>query len=76
MKLKSWQKNPLTGLQDKFWIFLDILSELGGTYIPLWSEPSTKRTGRRDPDIKPRQYELDDHKYGMDPKTGTIWRRA
>ena len=34
-----------------------------------------RAAGRRDPGKHPRAYALDDKKYGMDPKTGAIWRR-
>ena len=44
--------------------------------MPLVEDPVFKpRTGRRDADKKPRFYELDPKKYGMDPRTGSIWRR-
>lgn len=52
---------PFSG-QNKLWIFLDWLHDLGGQFHPLWEEPSTKRTGRRDPDKRARQYELGYHK--------------
>lgn len=64
--------SPLIGQN----IWLSWLRDLGGTFNPVHNldEPKVP-TGRRDPDKKPRRYELDDEKYGMDPKTGTIWRR-
>jgi hypothetical protein len=59
-----------------FHVWLSWLRDLGGTFVPYHNLDEPKPpTGRRDPDTKPRQYELDDKKYGMDPKTGTIWRR-
>lgn len=59
-----------------FHIWLSWLRDLGGTFEPLRDLSEKKPpTGRRNPDIKPGQYDLDDKKYGMDPKTGAIWRR-
>ena len=59
-----------------FEIWRGWLADLGGTFHPVVNLDEPKPpTGRRDPDRKPRQYELDDTKYGMDPRTGTIWRR-
>ena len=59
-----------------FHIWLTWLRELGGTYEPIRDLDEKKPyTGRRLEDKKPRQYELDDKKYGMDPTTGAIWRR-
>ena len=34
------------------------LADLGGSCPEVSEPPSQKRTGRRDPDTKPRQYEL------------------
>ena len=66
-------------MRDKnlFHIWLGWLHDLGGQYFPIHNlaEPKVP-TGRRDPDRKPRTYELDNEKYGIDPNTGTIWRRA
>ena len=59
-----------------FEVWRQWLRDLGGTYEPMRDLSEKKPyTGRRDQDTKPRTYELDDKLYGMDPKTGTIWRR-
>lgn len=47
---------------EKFFVFLDWLVSLGGTFTPVWEEPSTKRTGRRDPDKKAQRYPEGFHK--------------
>ena len=75
------ETRPLFGQISRFFIWLNWLFELGGSYQYLGDPPTDpkqppKRTGRRDPDKKPRTYPLDPDKYGMDPKTGSIWRRA
>ena len=59
-----------------FAVWLGWLRDLGGKHesVSTASEPK-ERTGRRDPDNKPRQYELDNERYGMDPNTGSIRRR-
>jgi len=59
-----------------FNVWIGWLHDLGGDcpVIRDTSDPKPK-TGRRDPDKKPRQYFLPDDKYGVDPETGTIWRR-
>jgi hypothetical protein len=62
---------------SKFFIWLHWLHELGGTYeyfgtIPDGIEKPAK-TGRRDPDRKPRTYKLDPDKYGTD-KRGVIYK--
>lgn len=76
--MKQIRGNPLFGHRDPghFEIFRTWLRELGGKF-ELYRDLSEKKpyTGRRDPDKRVRQYDLDDKKYGMDPKTGTIWRR-
>ena len=74
MKPKSWQPRPDNGRINKFHIFLEWLRSLGGTFEPVRNLDEPKLpTGRRA--NRPNQYELDNEKYGMDPKTGTIWRR-
>ena len=76
--MKSITGNPLFGRRDPglFEIFRLWLRELGGTFEPYRDlEERKSYTGRRDKDCQPRPYELDNDKYGMDPKTGTIWRR-
>ena len=61
---------------SEFDLWLTWLKDLGGTFEPYRDLEEHKiPTGRRDPDRKPREYPLDDEKYGQDPKTGTIWRR-
>jgi hypothetical protein len=60
-----------------FHIWLGWLHDLGGQYTSIHNLDEPKPpTGRRDPDRKPRIYELDNEKYGIDPNTGTIWRRV
>lgn len=63
--------------ENLFHIWLGWLKDLGGTFEPVRNleDRKTPASGRRDKDRQPRQYELDNDKYGMDPKTGTIWRR-
>jgi len=61
---------------NKFHIFLDWLKDLGGEYLPMrdLDEPKTHKDGRRNPDTKPRQYELSGEDYKID-KHGVITRR-
>ena len=61
----------------KFEMWRGWLADLGGHLEPVrdFEERKQHTDGRRNQDIKPREYPLDDKKYGMDPKTGTIWRR-
>ena len=68
---------PFTGRDENlFHVWLSWLTDLKGTFVPYRdTEEKKPYTGRRDPDKRSRQYDLDDKKYGMDPKTGTIWRR-
>ena len=70
--LLSYRRDP-----SLFHIWLQWLRELGGQF-EVYRDLSERKppTGRRDPDRKPRSYKLDNKKYGMDPNTGTIWRRA
>lgn len=70
--------NPLFGRRDPglFEIWRLWARELGLTFEPYHDlEERKPYTGRRDKDRQPRFYELDNDKYGMDPKTGAIWRR-
>ena len=62
--------------RNKFDFFLEWLTDLGGSYVPIFADPdpSPKRTGRRDPDTKPRQYPLNPKVYGEHRDTGMIWR--
>ena len=72
------QGSPLSGRRDPglFHIWLSWAKDLGLTFEPYRDLSETKEpTGGRDPDKHPRAYALDDKKYGMDPKTGAIWRR-
>jgi len=48
--------SPFFGQHDLFGIWLGWLNDLGGRFAPISSEPSTKRTGRRDPDKHARRY--------------------
>jgi hypothetical protein len=73
--MKNWPSRPDNGRPNLFPFYQQIIWSLGGVLELIPGEVSTKRTGRRDPDIKPRSYPLNDKWYGMDPKTGTIWRR-
>ena len=41
-----------------FHVWLSWLKDLGGTYEPMRDLSERKPGGRRDPDLKPRQYEL------------------
>lgn len=75
MKLKRWQRSPDNGRINLFPFYQQIIWSLGGVLELIPGEPSDKKTGRRDPDIKPRTYPLPDEKYGMDPATGAIRRR-
>lgn len=61
-------------LRNVFWVWLNWLQELGGDFQPLMVEASQKRTGRRDPDTKPRTYSLKDRVYDMKDKRGIIVR--
>ena len=61
-------------LRNIMWVWMNWLQELGGDYVPLLPEPSQKRTGRRDPDIKPRTYSLKDRIYDTKDKRGIIVR--
>lgn len=69
-------QNPLSGRINLFPFYQQLIWSVGGFCPLVESEPSAKRTGRRDIDKKPRQYPLNNEKYGKDPRTGTIWRRA
>ena len=75
---KPLYTSPLSGRRDPglFDLWLQWSKDLGLTFEP-YRDLSEKKepTGRRDPDKHPRAYALDDKKYGMDPKTGAIWRR-
>ena len=71
-------QSPLSGRRDPslFAIWLQWARDLGLTFTPYRDiEEKKPYTGWRDPFKRPRRYPLDDKKYGMDPKTGTIWRR-
>ena len=55
-----------------FDIWLSWLRDLGGSYTPIRDLDEKKPyTGRRDPDRKPRQYELGE-KYGINPNGSVI----
>ena len=55
-----------------FDIWLSWLKDLGGSYTPVRNLDEPKPpTGRRDPDRKPRQYELGE-KYGINPNGSVI----
>jgi hypothetical protein len=58
-------------LGQMFWLWVKWLQELGGEYVYLKGEFSTKRTGRRDPDKKPRTYDLSSQQYHKS-KRGTL----
>jgi hypothetical protein len=55
-----------------FEIWLSWLKDLGGSYTPVRNLDEPKPpTGRRDPDKKPRQYELGE-KYGINSNGSVI----
>ena len=54
-----------------FHLWLSLLKDLGGTYEPMRDLSERKPGGRRDPDRKPRQYELGD-KYAITSKGQVI----
>ncbi len=62
--------------QNLFHVWLGWLKDLGGTYEPVrdLDEPKTHKDGRRNPDTKPRQYDLNGEDYQID-KRGVITRR-
>ena len=66
--------SPLFGQRDPnlFPVWLGWLRELGGDYEPIRDlEEKKPYTGRRDPDKRPRQYELGD-KYGINSNGSVI----
>ena len=67
--------SPLFRQRDPslFHIWLGWLRDLGGSYTPMRDlEEKKPPTGRRNPDIKPRQYELDPEKYGINSKGSVV----
>lgn len=62
--------------QNLLLLWISWLLDLGGTYEPVrdLDEPKTHKDGRRNPDIKPRQYGLNGEDYKID-KRGVITRR-
>ena len=75
MKLKRGQRSPDNGRINLFPFYQQIIWSLGGVLELIPGESSTKRTGRRDQDQKPRTYPLPDEKYGQHKTTGAIMRR-
>ena len=59
--------------QNLFHVWLKWLSDLGGSYEPIRDlDEKTLPTGRRDPDTKPRSYEVGTHVRGRNPKMYAI----
>ena len=83
MKPSNWvlprrgnDNSPFSGQPDAslFEIWRGWLADLGGKYEPMRNlEEKKPPTGRRDPDRKPRQYELPADKYAITSK-GTVVR--
>ena len=67
--------SPFSGQRDPglFEIWRGWLKDLGGQYEPMRDLSERKPGGRRDPDRKPRQYELPADKYAITSK-GSIVR--
>lgn len=55
-----------------FDVWMSWLKDFGGKFVPVVNnDDPSPRTGRRDPDRKPRQYELGD-KYGINSNGSVI----
>ena len=65
---------PFSGQPDPnlFDVWLTWLKDLGGAYEPMRDLSERKPGGRRDPDRKPRQYELPADKYAVTSKGSVV----